>query len=63
MISEPVLIRLFYNSFQPFIYAQTKQNGHWKDTWEQAIKKAITVEVKAVLNFPFWVQIMDAYYS
>ena len=50
VISEPVLIRLFWDGLKPFIHAQTKQEGRQKDTWDQAIKKTITAEAKAALN-------------
>ena len=60
VISEPVLIRLFRNGLKLFIRAQAKQKGHRKDTWNQAIKKAITAEAKAALNLPLWVREMDA---
>ena len=32
VISEPILIRLFYKSLQPSIYAQAKQDSRWNDT-------------------------------
>ena len=52
MISKPVLIRLFCDGLRPSIYAQAKQEGCQKDTWNQAIKKTITAEAKATLNLP-----------
>ena len=52
VISEPVLIRLFRNGLRPSIRAQAEQEGRRKDTWDQAIKKAITAEAKAALNLP-----------
>ena len=60
VISKPVLIRLFRNSLQPFIYAQAKQDGRQKDIWKQAIKKAITAEAKATFNFLSWIWEIDA---
>ena len=48
---EPALIRLLRNGLKPFIRAQAKQKGRQKDTWNQAIKKVITAEAKATLNF------------
>ena len=60
MISKPVLICLFRDGLKPSIGAQTKQKGRQKDTWDQAIKKAITIEAKAALNLPLWVREMDA---
>ena len=62
MILEPVLIYLFRNSLQSSICAQAEQNGHWKDIRKQSIKKAITVKVKAALNFWSWVWEIDIYY-
>ena len=59
IILEPVLIRLFFDSLRPFIYAQAKQDGRPKDTCEQAIKKAITAEAKAALNLLFLVWKID----
>ena len=50
VISEPVLIRLFCNGLKPSIYAQVEWKGRQKDTWDQVIKKAITVKAKAALN-------------
>ena len=32
IISEPVLIRLFYNNLWPSIHAQAKQDSRQKDT-------------------------------
>ena len=52
VISKTVLIRLFRNGLQPFIYAQTEKNSCRKDIWEYAIKKTITAEAKIALNFP-----------
>ena len=52
VISEPVLIRLFRDGLKPSIRAQAEQEGRRKDTWDQAIKKAITAEAKAALNLP-----------
>ena len=60
VILEPVLIRLFRDDLRPFIRAQAKQEGRQKDTWDQAIKKAITAEAKAALNLPLWVREIDA---
>ena len=60
VISELVLIRLFHNGLWPSMYAQAKQDGRWKNTWEQAIKKVIIVEAKAALNLLSWVREMDA---
>ena len=60
MISEPVFIRLFRNGLRSSICALAKQKGCQKDTWDQAIKKAITAEAKAALNLPLWVHEMDA---
>ena len=50
VISEPVLIRLFRDGLRPSIRAQAEQKGRRKDTWDQAIKKAITAGAKAALN-------------
>ena len=50
VILEPVLICLFYDGLRLSICIQAKQEGHWKKIWEQAIKKAITTEVKATFN-------------
>ena len=47
VISEPVLIYLFCNGLRPSICAQAKQEVWQKDTWNQAIKKAIAIENKA----------------
>ena len=63
VISEPVLICLFCNSLRPSFCAQTKQDGCWKDIWEQAIKKAIITEAKTALNLPSWVRKIDTCYS
>ena len=52
VISEPVLIRLFRDGFKPFIRAQVEEKDCQKNTWDQAIKKTITVEAKAALNLP-----------
>ena len=52
VISEPILIHLFCDSLRSSIRAQAKQEGCWKDTWDQAIKKAIMAEAKAALNLP-----------
>ena len=60
VILEPVLILLFYNGLRPSICAQTEQEGRQKNTWDEAIKKAITAEAKAALNVPLWVREMDA---
>ena len=60
VISEPVLICLFRNGLRPSIRAQAEQKDHWKDTWDQAIKKAITTKTKAALKLPLWVREMDA---
>ena len=60
VISEPVLIRLFRNGLRPSIHAQAKQKGRQKNTWDQAIKKAITAEAKAALNLSLWVREMNA---
>ena len=60
MILELVLIRLFRNGLRLFIWAQVKQKGCWKDTWDQTIEKTITAEIKATLNLPLWVREMDA---
>ena len=54
------MIRLFRNGLKPSIRAQAKQEGRQKDTWDQAIKKAIMAEAKAALNLPLWVREMDA---
>ena len=62
VISEPVLIRLFRNGLRPSIRAQAKQKGHWKDTWDQAIKKAITAWARAALNLSLCVHEIDARY-
>ena len=59
VISEPILICLFRNSLRPSIYAQAEQDGHQKNTGEQAIKKAITAEAKTALNLPFWIWEID----
>ena len=53
VISEPVLIRLFCNGLRPSIHAQAKQKSFSKNTWDQAIRKAITAEAKATLNLSF----------
>ena len=50
MISELVLIRLFSDGLKPSIRAQAEEEGRQKDTWDQAIKNAITAEAKAALN-------------
>ena len=34
VISKPVLIRLFRDGLRPSIYAQAKQKGCQKDTWD-----------------------------
>ena len=34
VISELVLIRLFYDGLRPSICTQNKQDSRWKDTWE-----------------------------
>ena len=60
VISELVLIRLFCNGLRPSTRAQAKQKGRRKNTWDQAIKKAITAEAKAALNLLLWVCEMDA---
>ena len=60
VISEPVLICLFHNGLKLFIRTQAKQEGRWKDTWDQAIKKDIMAEAKAALNFSLLVCKMDA---
>ena len=60
VISKPVLICLFCDGLRSSIPAQAKQKGCWKDTWDQAIKKAIIVEAKAALNLFLWVREMDA---
>ena len=60
MILEPVLIRLFRDGVRPSIRAQAKQDDYQNNTLEQAIKKAITAEAKAILNLPSWVWEMDA---
>ena len=60
VILEPVLIRLFRNGLRPSIRIQAEQKDCQKDTWDQAIKKAITAEAKAALNLPLWVREIDA---
>ena len=60
VILEPVLIRLFRDGLGPSIRAQAKQEGREKDTWDQAIKKAITAEANATLNLLSWVREIDA---
>ena len=60
IISKSVLIFLFCNGLRLSIHAQVKQDGHWKNIWEQAIKKVITAKAKAAFNLPSWVQEMDA---
>ena len=60
VILEQVLIRLFRNGMWLSIRAQAKENGYWKDTWEQTIKKAITAEAKAALKLLSQVREMDA---
>ena len=50
VILELVLIRLFCNSLKSFIRPQAKQKSCWKNIWNQIIKKAIMVEIKAALN-------------
>ena len=62
VILERVLIRLFRDGLRPSIRAQAKQKGCWKDTWDQAIKKAIMAKAKAALNLLLWVREMDACY-
>ena len=52
MILELVLIRLFCNGQQPSVCVQAKQDGRWKDSWDEAIWKAIIAEAKATLNLP-----------
>ena len=52
VILEPVLIHLFRDGLRPSIRTQAKQKGRQKDTWDQAIKKAITAKAKAALNLP-----------
>ena len=54
VILEPVLIRLFRDGLKPSIRAQAKQKVCQNDTWDQAIKKAITAEAKAALNLLLW---------
>ena len=44
------MIRLFRDGIRLSIRAQAKQEGRRKDTWDQAIKKAIMAESKAALN-------------
>ena len=63
VISKPVLICLFHNGLRFSICVQAKQDGRQKDTWEQAIKKAITTEAKAAFNLLSLVWKMDAYCS
>ena len=60
VISEPILIRLFCDGLRPSICAQAKQKSCQKDTWDQAIKKAITAEAKAALNLLLLIRKMDA---
>ena len=62
VILERILIRLFCNGLQLSIHAQTEQDGCQKNTWEQAIKKAIIAKAKTNLNFPSWVRKIDACY-
>ena len=62
MISEPVLIRMFRNSLRPSICAKAEQEVCQKNTWYQAIKKAITAEGKTALNLLLWVRQMDVCY-
>ena len=57
---EPVLIRLFYDGLRLSICAKAEQKGCRKDTWDQAIKKAITAKAKAALNLPLWVHKIDS---
>ena len=59
VISELVLICLFYNSLTPSICTQAKQESCSKDIWDQAIRKAIMAEAKAALNLLFWVREID----
>ena len=61
VISEPVLMHLFRNGLRPSIRAQGEQKGCQKDTWDQAIKKAIMAEAKATLHLPLWVREIDVY--
>ena len=63
MISEPVLICLFYDGLWPSICARAKQKSCQKEPWDQAIKKAITAEAKAALNLLLWVRKIDAHFS
>ena len=60
VISEPVFIRLFRNGLKSSIHAQVKQKRRWKNTWDQAIRKAITAEANAALNLLSWVWKTDA---
>ena len=60
VILEAVLIRLFRDSLKPSICTQARQKGRQKDTWDQAMKNAITPEAKAALNLLLWVREMDA---
>ena len=62
VILELVLICLFCNGLRPSIRAQAEQKGCQKDTWDQAIKKAITAEAKTALNLFWGVQEIDACY-
>ena len=59
VILEPVLICLFRNGLWPSIHAQAKQKYCQKDTWDQAIKKAITTKDKTALNIPLLVREID----
>ena len=54
-------MRLFHNGLKPSIRTQAEQKSRWKDTWDQAIKKAITAEAKAALNLSLWVREIDTY--
>ena len=62
MISKAVLIRLFSNGLRPSIRTQAKQDSRQKNTWKQAIKKAITAEAKATLNHLSWIREIYACY-
>ena len=47
--NKEIMIRYFWEGLRPSIQAQLYARGRDLDTWEETIKKAVNVEVKAML--------------
>ena len=61
--NKEIMIRYFWNGLRPSVRAQLDARGRDLDFWQEAIKKAVNAEAKAMLQSSSNIHEMDSRYS